>query len=50
MKGKDEEINLTDKEFKLLKLIREIKFGEIKIIIQDSIPIRIEEVRKSIKL
>lgn len=41
---------LTEKEEKLLKLIREIRFGEIKIIVQDGMPIRIEEVRKSIKL
>ncbi|NLW42939.1 MAG: DUF2292 domain-containing protein [Tissierellia bacterium] len=50
MKGKEETTTLTEKELKLIELIREIKFGEIKIIIQDSTPIRIEEVRKSIKL
>lgn len=41
---------INDKEEKLLQIMRELKFGEIKIIIQDGVPIRIEEVRKSIKL
>lgn len=43
-------IKLNEKEERLIKLIREIEFGEIKIIVQDRIPIRIEEVKKSIKL
>jgi len=41
---------LDIKEEKLIKIINDIKFGEIKIIIQDGLPIRIEEVKKSIKL
>lgn len=44
------EENITDKEKKLLKVIREIGFGEIKVIINDGKPIRIEELIKSIKL
>ena len=40
----------TLKEEKLLQLIREIKYGELKIFIADGQPIRVEEVRKSIKL
>jgi hypothetical protein len=42
--------NLDDKERKLIKIIREIGFGEIKVIINDGKPIRIEELKKSIKL
>lgn len=38
------------KEQRLLNLIRETEFGEIKIIVQDKQPIRVEEVKKSIKL
>ena len=47
-----EEIKLitNEKEEKLLKLIRETEFGEIKIIIQDGVPVRVEEIKKSIKL
>ncbi|WP_032123151.1 MULTISPECIES: DUF2292 domain-containing protein [Clostridium] len=41
---------LNEKEEKLLKIIKEVGFGEIKVIVQDGLPIRIEEVRKSIKL
>ena len=44
------EIELNEKEVKLIKLIRGIEFGELKIVIQNSIPIRVEEIKKSIKL
>jgi len=40
----------TEKERKLLELIRSIEHGEIRVVIQDSIPIRVEELKKSIKL
>ncbi|CEN78186.1 DUF2292 domain-containing protein [Paraclostridium sordellii] len=46
-----DKINLiSEKEKKLLEIIRDINFGEVKIIIQDGLPIRIEELKKSIKL
>ncbi|MFZ7103944.1 MAG: DUF2292 domain-containing protein [Peptococcaceae bacterium] len=41
---------LTEKEAKLIALIRETGFGEILLVIQDGEPVRIEEVKKSIKL
>ncbi|AOY78297.1 ATP-dependent DNA helicase RuvA [Clostridium formicaceticum] len=41
---------MTEKEKKLINLIRKIGHGEIKVIIQDSCPIRVEEFKKSIKL
>ncbi len=41
---------LTEKEMKLIRMIRELKFGELQIHIADSQPVRVEEVRKSIKL
>ncbi|MDR3148397.1 MAG: DUF2292 domain-containing protein [Oscillospiraceae bacterium] len=41
---------LTDKEQKVISLMRKIKFGEIRIVIQDGIPFRVEEIRHSIKL
>ncbi|EGS30165.1 MAG: DUF2292 domain-containing protein [Peptoniphilus sp. oral taxon 375] len=48
MKKTKEEI--SERENKLLNLIRQTSFGEVKIIIQDGEPIRVEEVKKSIKL
>lgn len=41
---------LTEKEKKLIQIIREVDYGEIKILVQDRQPVRIEEVTKSIKL
>ncbi|KGF11371.1 DUF2292 domain-containing protein [Urinicoccus massiliensis] len=48
MKKTKEEV--SERENKLLNLIRQTSFGEVKIIIQDGEPIRVEEVKKSIKL
>ena len=42
--------HLTEREEKLIELIRSIGYGEIKIIVQAEEPIRIEEIKKSIKL
>lgn len=41
---------LTDRERRLLEVIRELGFGELKIVVQNSEPVRIEELIKSIKL
>ena len=46
----EDTIKIDQKEIKLLDIIRELKFGEVKIIVQDGLPIRIEELKKSIKL
>jgi len=43
-------MELNEKEVKLIKLIRGIEFGELKVVIQNSIPLRVEEIKKSIKL
>ncbi|MFZ7103929.1 MAG: DUF2292 domain-containing protein [Peptococcaceae bacterium] len=43
-------MDLSEKEEKLIQLIRSIPYGEIKIFIQDNQPIRVEEIKKSIKL
>jgi len=42
-------ITLTDKEKQLIKLIRDLGFGEIRIMVADSQPVRAEEIKKSIK-
>jgi hypothetical protein len=44
------EMELTSQEKKLIDVIRKVQYGEVKIIINDGKPIRIEEVKKSIKL
>lgn len=40
----------TEKEIKLLEIIRNTEYGEIRIIVQEGKPIRVEEIKKSIKL
>lgn len=41
---------LTEKEKKLVRILRGIDYGEVKIIVQGNQPVRIEELTKSIKL
>ncbi|WP_205687680.1 DUF2292 domain-containing protein [Clostridiisalibacter paucivorans] len=41
---------LNAKERNLIELIRKTGYGELKIVVQNNIPIRVEEVKKSIKL
>ncbi|MHB8125693.1 MAG: DUF2292 domain-containing protein [Desulfitobacteriaceae bacterium] len=50
MKEDDSKLVLTVKEKKIIKLIRDTGYGELKIIIQNQEPVRIEEITKSIKL
>ena len=45
-----EKVQLSEKEEKLFRLIREMGFGELRLFVADSQPVRLEEVRKSIKL
>jgi hypothetical protein len=49
---KQERINLpvTEKEKSLIEIIRKLKHGEIRVIIQDEAPVRIENIRESIVL
>lgn len=41
---------LTKAEEKLITLVREMDYGEIRIMIKDCKPIRVEEIRRSIQL
>lgn len=50
MKEANLKIMVTEKEKKVIELIRNTGFGELKIIIQNQEPVRIEEITKSIKL
>ncbi|MDR1822032.1 MAG: YezD family protein [Oscillospiraceae bacterium] len=44
------ELAVSEQEKKIILLLREIKFGEVKIVMQNGVPVRIDEIRKSIKL
>ncbi len=46
---KSNEPKLSEKEEKLLKLIRELGFGQIVVYVADGQPVRAEEIRKSVK-
>jgi len=44
------EKELSEKEKKLIDLIRSTGYGEIRVTVRDGQPIQVEEVKKSIKL
>jgi len=41
---------LTEKEVRLIEIIRKLDFGEVRVVIQDGVPTRLEEIKRSIKL
>ena len=41
---------LTKAEKQLIELIRSLDYGEMRVMIKDSRPIRVEEIRRSIQL
>lgn len=45
----DEKHPISEKEQKLIQLIRTLKFGEIHIYVADGQPVRAEEIKKSVK-
>ena len=47
--GEKDQSKNTEKEEKLLQLIRELKFGEVHIYVADGQPVRAEEIKKSVK-
>ena len=49
MEQKKTVLQVTEKEEKLIRMIRELKFGEVHIYIADGQPVRAEEIKKSIK-
>ncbi|MEG2174411.1 MAG: DUF2292 domain-containing protein [Oscillospiraceae bacterium] len=40
----------SNREKRLILLLRDLQFGEVKVIVQDGQPIRAEEIKQSIKL
>ena len=47
---KETERGLSKKEAELLALLRNLDYGEMRIIVQAGKPVRVEEIRKSIQL
>ena len=43
-------IELTEKESRIIEIIRSIEFGEVRVVVTDGVPVRVEEIKKSIKL
>ncbi len=41
---------INEQEKRLLQMIREMKYGELHIFVSDGKPVRVEEIKKSIKL
>jgi hypothetical protein len=41
---------LNEQEKHLLQMIRELKYGELHIFVSEGKPVRVEEIKKSIKL
>lgn len=41
---------LTPQEEKIINIVRSLDFGELRIVVNDKVPVRIEEIKKSIKL
>lgn len=50
MEQQTKTMELTNREAKLIRLIRAIGYGELRVMIKESVPIRVEEIRKSIQL
>ena len=50
MEQQEKTIALTRQEEKLIRLIRSIGYGEVRVIIKENGPIRAEEIRRSIQL
>ena len=46
----DTNIVLTNAEKKLIEVIRSLDYGEVRVMIKDRHPIRVEEIRRSIQL
>ena len=40
----------TEQERKLIRILRKLEYGEVRIMIKNGAPVRIEEIKKSIKL
>jgi len=46
----DKEMKLSEKERKLVRLIRAIKYGQLTIYIKENQPVRVDRMKESIEL
>ena len=46
----EKNMELTKAEKQLIEVIRSLDYGEVRVMIKDSRPIRVEEIRRSIQL
>jgi len=46
----DKNMVLTKAERQLIEVIRSLDYGEVRVMIKDNRPIRVEEIRRSIQL
>ena len=46
----DKNMVLTKAERQLIEMIRSLDYGELRVMIKDNKPIRVEEIRRSIQL
>ena len=44
------EITVSEKEKTILDVIRNLDYGEVRVVVTGGVPTRIEEIKKSIKL
>ena len=50
MDKETKQMMLTEKEARLIEIIRKLDFGEVRVVVRDSVPTRLEEIKRSIKL
>lgn len=50
MEEKKKTVLLTEQEEKVIEIMRNINYGELRIVINNSKPIRVEEIKKSVQL
>ena len=50
MDEQNKKIVLSEEEEKVIELMRELSYGELRVIVNNSKPIRVEEIKKSIQL
>ena len=46
----EKNVELTKAEEQLIEVIRSLDYGEVRVMIKDNKPIRVEEIRRSIQL
>jgi len=43
-------LDLSEQEKRVISIMRETEYGEIKVIVQNGVPVRVDEIRKSFKI